>query len=77
MHEPIQTIPVQVSPAYTVSIGPGLLAQCGERLAALFSPCQAAVIADSTVAALYLETVTASLRQSGFTVSTRICRYLW
>lgn len=72
MHEPIQTIPVRVSPAYDVTIGPGLLAQCGERLAALFSPCQAAVIADSTVAALYLETVTASLQHAGFTISTHL-----
>ena len=72
MHESIQTIPVRVSPAYDVTIGPGLLAQCGERLAALFPPCQAAVIADSTVAGLYLDTVTASLRQAGFTVSTHL-----
>ena len=66
----IQTIQVHTTPAYQVSIGPGLLAGCGRQLLPVLGPCHVAVITDSTVAPLYLDTVAASLRDAGFTVST-------
>ncbi len=60
MSDSIQTIPVRTAPDYAVSIGPGLLTSCGQRLREVLGPCRAAVIADSTVAPLYARTVTAS-----------------
>ena len=68
----VQTIPVRVQPPYLVTIGPGLLAESGERLRALLGPCRIAVITDSTTALLYLGTVTASLETAGFSVCSHI-----
>lgn len=65
-----KSISVRTSPAYTVTIGPGLLRSCGTRLRETLSPCHMAVITDSTVAPLYLETVRGSLAAAGFSVST-------
>lgn len=64
----IHTIQVHTSPAYEVSIGSGLLKSCGAALRGLLPDCRVAVIADSTVASLYLDTVCSSLRSSGFGV---------
>ena len=68
----IQTIEVHTTPAYEVSIGGGLLSDCGQHLRKVLAPCRAAVITDSTVAALYLKTVTDSLTAAGFTVCFHI-----
>ena len=68
MSDSIQTILVRTAPGYTVSIGPGLLTSCGQRLREVLGPCRAAVIADSTVAPLYAPAVTASLSAAGFSV---------
>ncbi len=69
----IQTIQVHTAPAYEVSIGGGLLTACGQRLREVLAPCRVAVITDSTVAPLYLKTVTGSLEDAGFTV----CSYIF
>ena len=69
----IQTIQVHTAPAYEVSIGGGLLTACGQRLREVLAPCRVAVITDSTVAPLYLKTVTGSLGDAGFTV----CSYIF
>lgn len=69
----IQTIQVYTSPAYGVSIGGGLLKSCGQHLRDVLAPCRVAVITDSTVAPLYLETVTGSLEAAGFAV----CSYIF
>ena len=68
----MQTIQVHTAPAYEVTIGSGLLAGCGQRLLPVLGPCHIAVVTDSTVAPLYLNTVATSLRDAGFTVSTVI-----
>lgn len=65
----MQIIPVNTRPAYAVTIGPGLLKDCGARLREILPPCHAAVVTDSTVGPLYLETVTDSLRAAGYAVS--------
>ena len=70
MFDSIRTIRVNTDPAYTVSIGAGLLASCGARLREIMPACHMAVITDSTVAPLYLERVTESLQSAGFTVSS-------
>lgn len=73
MPNSIRTIQVHTSPAYTVSIGGGLLRTCGQRLREVLAPCRVAVVTDSTVAPLYLETVTGSLEAAGFIV----CSYIF
>ena len=72
MQNSIQTIEVHTSPAYTVSIGSGLLRTCGAQLRQLIPPCHIAVISDSTVAPLYLGTVSISLKNAGFAVSSYV-----
>ena len=72
MPNSIQTIEVHTSPAYTVSIGSGLLRTCGAQLRQLMAPCHIAVITDSTVAPLYLGAVSSSLQNAGFAVSSYV-----
>ena len=72
MSDSIRTIQVHTRPAYTVSIGSGLLSQCGQQLRDVLPLCHVAVITDSTVAPLYLETVKQSLLAAGFTVSAYV-----
>ena len=68
----LHTIQVHTDPDYEAVIGGGLLRQCGERLAAIMPKCRMAVIADSTVAPLYLDIVTESLREAGFDVCSHV-----
>lgn len=64
-------IRVGTNPAYTVTVGPGLLGGCGRHLAQTVPPpCHMAVITDSTVDPLYLEPVTKGLKEAGYAVST-------
>lgn len=69
---PIQTIYVRTDPEYSVTIGPGLLKTCGHRLNEVVPLCHMAVVADSTVAPLYLDTVKTSLRDAGYRVSAYV-----
>ncbi len=68
----METIPVLTAPAYAVTVGAGLLSECGPRVRALLGASHVAVITDSTVAPLYLETVSASFRSAGFRVSSYV-----
>ncbi len=68
----IQTIHVRTNPEYDVTIGPGLLEECGPRLKETVGLCHMAVVSDSNVAPLYLEKVKASLAGAGFQVSTYV-----
>ena len=70
MSHSIQTIPIHTDPSYDVVIAGGLLADCGRRLRELLDVCRIAVISDSNVAPLYLETVYTSLAAAGFSVCT-------
>ena len=65
----MQTIHVRTVPEYDVTIGPGLLAECGRRLREVLPLCHMAVVTDSNVAPLYLEKVKASLSEAGYQVS--------
>ncbi len=69
----LHTVDVRTDPPYRVHIGPGLLKTCGETVAAAVAPCRMAVVADSTVAPLYLKTAEESLRKAGF----RTCSYVY
>ncbi|UWQ89413.1 3-dehydroquinate synthase [Rhodobacteraceae bacterium M382] len=51
--------------AYDVVIGPGLLAEAGERIAPLLRRKRVAVVSDANVAALHLETLRAGLARAG------------
>lgn len=72
MEPNIQTISVKTKPEYAVSIGPGLLARCGELAAVALKPCRAAIITDSNVAKLYLSQAEESLRAAGFSVCSHV-----
>ena len=65
----MQTIHVRTVPEYSVTIAPGLLGCCGQALREIMAPCRMAVVTDSAVAPLYLETVRESLESAGFPVS--------
>ena len=62
-------IRVNTVPAYTAIIGPSLLKKCGQLLRKAISPCHMAVVTDSAVGPLYLETVTESLKTAGYEAS--------
>lgn len=68
-----QTVVLHTIPPYTVSVAPGLLAQCGAAAAALPGCRRVAVVMDSTVAGLYWERVKDSLLQAGLSV----CSYVY
>ncbi|MBR6761230.1 MAG: 3-dehydroquinate synthase [Oscillospiraceae bacterium] len=57
-----------ISTEYPVMMENGLRHRCGNLIAQRISPCRIAVITDENVAPLYLQEVTASLEQAGFTV---------
>lgn len=61
----MKTVHIEASTEYDVLIGRGLLACVGERCASLFGKCRAMIVADDTVAELYLEKVIKSLEESG------------
>ena len=65
-----QEIQVHTVPAYTVTIGAGVLKKCGQLLRKTVPVCHAAVVTDSVVGPLYLKTVTDSLKAAGYAVST-------
>ena len=67
-----QTIPVRTRPPYEVHIGSGLLDTCGAQLQAILPACRIAVISDSIVAPLYLNSVCRSLEQAGFCVISHV-----
>lgn len=64
----IKTIHVTASNDYDVLVGRGLLKEAGKHIRAVHEPCTVAIISDSNVAPLYLDTVKDSLKQEGFTV---------
>ena len=65
----MEKVRVHAGGGYPVLIGDGLLKDCGGLLLdALGAPCRIAVVADRNVAALYLDTVLASLERAGFSV---------
>lgn len=66
----MQTIPVQASSSYDVIVGRNLLSACGESIRRVTKAKKAAIITDDTVAGLYLKTVIASLKESGFEVAS-------
>nr|WP_325212528.1 3-dehydroquinate synthase [uncultured Oscillibacter sp.] len=62
----MRTIPVKTNPPYAVTIGPGLLRECGARLKEVLPLCRIAVVTDSAVGPLYLKAVTESLKAAGY-----------
>lgn len=65
----MQTIHVNTAKPYDVVIGAGLLADAGERIAAICKPQKAMIVSDDVVWPLYGETVKASMTAAGFAVS--------
>ena len=69
----MQTIAIQTKKPYEVCIGSGLLKHAGEELLRRFGKRTAAIVTDSTVNALYGDTVEAALKDAGFPV----CRFVF
>lgn len=72
MPSAVQTLSVHTTPAYAVTVGAGLLPTVGARVRDAVGACRIAVIADSAVAPLYLDTVCTSLRAAGFAVCSHV-----
>lgn len=65
----MKTFDISAARPYQVLIAPGLLAEAGERLRALYPPRKCCIITDSNVNRLYAGQVSDSLRAGGFDVS--------
>ncbi len=61
-------IKIQTQDEYTVHIGIGILNDCGKIISNLLSPCTIAIVSDSNVAPLYMQTVKNSLVFAGYKV---------
>lgn len=66
----MKRIKVQTSRPYEVLIERGAIKKCGEYISAVAKSRKAAIITDDIVADLYLDTVTESLKKSGFECSS-------
>ncbi len=64
----IHRIPVRVKNEYEVAIGRGLLEKSGALLIEVVGSCRIAIVTDSNVEKLYLQTVENSLDQAGYDV---------
>ena len=62
------SVPARKAKAYPIHIGSGLRYHAGEMISRVQAPCRVLLLTDDTVAALYAETVTASLSEAGFSV---------
>lgn len=63
------TVRIDAGGGYEVLIGHGLLRDCGRLIGRHIERCRIAVITDTVVRELYLESVTASLTAAGFAVT--------
>ena len=61
-----QRIRIRTQKEYDVIIGENILSLCGDYICEVVSPCRLAVITDSNVAPLYLDTVVSALNNAGF-----------
>ena len=59
-------VPVKASGHYDITIGNGILSQCGEIVSKIKRPCRAVIVTDSNVDKLYADTVMESLNKSGY-----------
>ncbi|MGO4335184.1 3-dehydroquinate synthase [Labrys sp. KB_33_2] len=70
MSQPI-VVPVALGArSYEIAIGPGLLAEAGQRIAALAPKARLAIVTDANVAALHLKTLADSLDAAGIAHQT-------
>lgn len=67
------SVSVNTRPAYRVLVGGGLLADCGALLRDTLNLCRVAVVTDSVVGPLYLDSVRRSMEDAGFDV--RACTF--
>lgn len=66
----VRRVPVRVNSEYEVAIGRGLLEKSGALIIEAVGGCQIAIVTDSNVEKLYLDTVLSSLRQVGYDACT-------
>lgn len=65
-----ERVRINAGKGYDVLIGSSLLKTCGEYIKSVTGVCRTAIITDSNVEKLYLNTVKESLEKSGFSVVT-------
>ncbi len=61
-----KVVPVKASGNYDITIGKGILADCGKILSQIKKPCRAVIVTDSNVDELYADVVMKSLADAGF-----------
>ncbi len=61
-----KVVPVKASGYYDITIGKGILEQCGEILLKIKKPCRAVIVTDSNVDRIYADTVMESLANAGY-----------
>ena len=59
--------------AYPILIGPGLIDEAGAQIARLAPGVNCAIVTDSHLAPLYLDRLTASLREAGLGSTSIVC----
>jgi len=64
------TVRVNVGEGYDVTIGQGIVDNCGQLLSSLLTTRRVAIVTDSNVQPLYLDRARASLEADGFTVTS-------
>ena len=69
----MKTVTVTASKEYDVLIGEGLLGQLAQQLTQIKEPCKVAVISDTNVAPLYMDTVLSQLTSAGYVC----CQYVF
>lgn len=67
-----QILTAQNGESYPILTGSGLIQTCGQEISSLIKPCRVMVVSDTNVAPLYLEIVTKSLDNAGFSVNTHV-----
>lgn len=68
----MKTVKVNASKEYDVIIGPGLLAELGQRTASVIKPGKAVIVSDSHVWPLYGVAAVESLKNAGFDVANYV-----
>lgn len=68
----MRTLHVNAGKGYDILIERGILSRAGRELRRVTAARKAGIITDSNVAPLYLETVSASLREAGFQVAAHV-----
>ena len=71
----MQRIKVKASTNYEVVIAKDLLKKAGVEIKKVIAPCKVLIVTDDRVAVKYLDTVTNSMLESGYTVHNYVIKH--